>query len=81
MKSWLSVGCRVSDLMFYRALSIKIFGIYLSVVTVPVSAACVGCIEATVRHHLAQMLAELAAFEPGCQGKAIHVQQAVGNRF
>lgn len=35
LKSWLPVGCRVSNLMFYGALSIKIFGICSSVVTVP----------------------------------------------
>lgn len=62
LKSWVSVGCRVSNLMFYGALPIKIFGICSSLVTVQVSATCFGCTKAIVRHHLAQMLAELAAF-------------------
>lgn len=48
--------------MFYGARPIKIFGICSSLVTVPVSEAYFGCTEVIVRHHLAQMLAELAAF-------------------
>lgn len=84
LKSWVSVGCRVSNLMFYGAVSIKIFGICSSLVTVLVSEACFGCTVATERHCLSQMLAASQLhFEHGSQGEAMQERQlrVVENSF